>query len=159
MGICYCPLGPKASVPGTTNIFFWLMLRAQIGQCAVFKTPTKLQHPYCNIFEAIAIGKLDLVMDRRNVSLFRDLATEPIFTLRISQPLNIFFVLRTFSSIRSISSISTSCMVLLKVKSRQRFYRGIDMLWGSRAFYYSESCFSLKVTVIQAFPQHRQFLL
>ena len=64
------------------------MLRAQIGQCAVFKTPTKLQHPYCNSFEAIAIGKLDLVLDRRNVSLFRDLATEPIFTLRISQPLN-----------------------------------------------------------------------
>ena len=89
MGICYCPLGPKASVPETTNIFFWLMLRAQIGQCAVFKTPTKLQHPYCNSFEAIAIGKLDLVLDRRNVSLFRDLATEPIFTLRISQPLNI----------------------------------------------------------------------
>ena len=56
------------------------MLRAQIGQCAVFKTPTKLQHPYCNSFEAIAIGKLDLVLDRRNVSLFRDLATEPIFT-------------------------------------------------------------------------------
>ena len=148
MGICYCPLGPKASVPETTNIFFWLMLRAQIGQCAVFKTPTKLQHPYCNSFEAIAIGKLDLVLDRRNVSLFRDLATEPIFTLRISQPLNIFFVLRTFSSIRSISSISTSCMVLLKVKYRQRFYRGIDMLWGLRVFYYSESCFSLKVTVI-----------
>ena len=86
MGICYCPLGPKASVPETTNIFFWLMLRAQIGQCAVFKTPTKLQHPYCNIFEAIAIGKLDLVLDRRNVSLFRDLATEPIFTLRIRTP-------------------------------------------------------------------------
>ena len=64
------------------------MLRAQIGQCAVFKTPTKLQHPYCNSFEAIAIGKLDLVLDRRNVSLFRDLATEPIFTLRISRPLN-----------------------------------------------------------------------
>ena len=59
------------------------MLRAQIGQCAVFKTPTKLQHPYCNSFEAIAIGKLDLVLDRRNVSLFRDLATEPIFTPRI----------------------------------------------------------------------------
>ena len=105
------------------------MLRAQIGQCAVFKTPTKLQHPYCNSFEAIAIGKLDLVLDRRNVSLFRDLATEPIFTLRISQPLNRFFVLRTFSSIRSISSISTSCMVLLKVKYRQIFYRGIDMFW------------------------------
>ena len=101
------------------------MLRAQIGQCAVFKTPTKLQHPYCNSFEAIAIGKLDLVLDRRNVSLFRDLATEPIFTLRISQPLNIFFVLRTFSSIRSISSISSSCMVLLKVKYRQRFYNSI----------------------------------
>ena len=79
------------------------MLRAQIGQCAVFKTPTKLQHPYCNSFEAIAIGKLDLVLDRRNVSLFRDLATEPIFTPRISQPLNtgseykntnVFFILK-----------------------------------------------------------------
>ena len=45
------------------------MLRAQIGQCAVFKTPTKLQHPYCNSCEAIAIGKLDFVLDRRNVSL------------------------------------------------------------------------------------------
>ena len=106
------------------------MLSAQIGQSVVFKTPTKLQHPYCNSYEAIAIAKLDLVLDRRNVSLFRDLATEPIFTLRISQPLNRFFVLKTFSSIRSISSISTSCMVLLKVKSRQIFYRGIDMLWG-----------------------------
>ena len=74
--------------PRNHKYFFWLMLRAQIGQCAVFKTPTKLQHPYCNSFEAIAIGKLDLVLDRRNVSLFRDLATEPIFTPRISQPLN-----------------------------------------------------------------------
>ncbi len=64
------------------------MLRAQIGQSVVFKTPTKLQHPYCNSFEAIAIGKLDLVLDRRNVSLFRDLATKPIFTPRISQPPN-----------------------------------------------------------------------
>ena len=122
--------GAQGQRPRNHKYFFRLMLRAQIGQCAVFKTPTKLQHPYCNSFEAIAIGKLDLVLDRRNVSLFRDLATEPIFTLRISQPLNRFFVLRTFSSIRSISSISTSCMVLLKVKSRQRFYRGIDMLWG-----------------------------
>lgn len=102
------------------------MLRAQIGQCAVFKTPTKLQHPYCNSFEAIAIGKLDLVLDRRNVSLFRDLATEPIFTLRINKSTpQYIFVLRTFSSIRSISSISTSCMVLLKVKYRQRFYNSI----------------------------------
>ena len=65
------------------------MLRAQIGQCAVFNTPTKLQHPYCNSCDAIAIGKLDLVLDRRNVSLFRDAATKPIFTPRISQPLNI----------------------------------------------------------------------
>jgi hypothetical protein len=66
------------------------MLRAQIGQSVVFKTPTKLQHPYCNSFEAIAIGKLDLVLDRRNVSLFRDLATKPIYTPRIrilSRPL------------------------------------------------------------------------
>ena len=122
--------GPRPASQKPQIFFFYLMLRAQIGQCAVFKTPTKLQHPYCNSFEAIAIGKLDLVLDRRNVSLFRDLATEPIFTLRIRQPLNRFFVLRTFSSIRSISSISTSCMVLLKVKYRQRFYRGIDMLWG-----------------------------
>ena len=89
MGICYCPLGPKASVPETTNNFFWLMLSAQIGQSVVFKTPTKLQHPYCNSYEAIAIAKLDLVLDRRNVSLFRDLATEPIFTLRISPHSNI----------------------------------------------------------------------
>ena len=62
------------------------MLRAQIGQSVVFKTPTKLQHPYCNSFEAITIGKLDFVLDRRNVTLFRDLATEPIFTPRISRP-------------------------------------------------------------------------
>ena len=78
------------------------MLRAQIGQCAVFKTPTKLQHPYCNSFEAIAIGKLDLVMDRRNVSLFRDLATEPIFTLRISQPLNSSVCGRSYGSIAMV---------------------------------------------------------
>jgi hypothetical protein len=61
------------------------MLRAKIGQSIVFKTPTKLQYPYCNSFEAIAIGKLDLVLDRRNVSLFRDLATKPIFTPRITR--------------------------------------------------------------------------
>ena len=80
------------------------MLSAQIGQSVVFKTPTKLQHPYCNSCEAIAIEKLDLVLDRRNVSLFRDMATKPIFTPRISQPLNRLFVLRTFSSISSIGS-------------------------------------------------------
>jgi hypothetical protein len=92
VGICYCPLGPKASVSETTNNFFLLMLRAQIGQCAVFKTPTKLQHPSCNSYEAIAIAKLDLVLDRRNVSLFRDLVMKPIFTPRISQPLNILSI-------------------------------------------------------------------
>jgi hypothetical protein len=59
------------------------MLRAQIGQSVLFKTPTKLQHPYCNSFGASAIGKLDLVMGRRNASLFRDLEARPIFTLRI----------------------------------------------------------------------------
>ena len=77
------------------------MLSAQIGQSVVFKTPTKLQHPYCNNFEASAIGKLDLVMDRRNVSLFRDLATEPIFTLRISQPLNMYFKILFIELFRS----------------------------------------------------------
>ena len=66
------------------------MLRAQIGQSVVFKTPTKLQHPYCNSFEAIAIGKLDLVLERQNVSLFRDLEAGPIFTLRISLPPNMY---------------------------------------------------------------------
>jgi hypothetical protein len=60
------------------------MLMMQIGQSVVFKTPTKLQHPYCNSFEAIAIGKLDLDLERQNVSLFRDLEARPIFTLRIS---------------------------------------------------------------------------
>ena len=85
------------------------MLRAPIGQCAVFKTPTKLQHPYCNSFEAIAIGKLDLVLDRRNVSLFRDLATEPIFTLRIRilrQPLNSKYTLNDFSLVFVIAELS-----------------------------------------------------
>ena len=72
------------------------MLRAQIGQCAVFKTPTKLQHPYCNSFEAIAIGKLDLVLDRRNVSLFRDLAAKPIFILRISHPPILTYMYRDY---------------------------------------------------------------
>ena len=125
--------GAQGQRPRNHKYFFLTNVKGAnwpVYSSTVFKTPTKLQHPYCNSFEAIAIGKLDLVLDRRNVSLFRDLATEPIFTLRISQPLNIFFVLRTFSSIRSIGSISTSCMVLLKVKYRQRFYRGIDMLWG-----------------------------
>ena len=114
--------GAQGQRPRNHKYFFWLMLRAQIGQCAVFKTPTKLQHPYCNSCAAIAIGKLDFVLDRRNVSLSRDLATKPIFTPRISQPLNRFFVLRTFSRISSIISISTRCMVLLKVTFRQRFY-------------------------------------
>ena len=77
------------------------MLSAQIGQSVVFKTPTKLQHPYCNSYEAIVIAKLDLVLDRRNVSLFRDLAMKPIFTPIISQPLNtrqLLLYLRTDST-------------------------------------------------------------
>ena len=46
------------------------MLRAQIGQSVLFKTPTKLQDPYCNSFGAIAIGKLHPALRIRNVSEF-----------------------------------------------------------------------------------------
>ena len=79
--------GAQGQRPGNHKYFFLTNVKGA-NWPLVFKTPTKLQHPYCNSFEAIAIGELDLVLDRRNVSLFRDLATEPIFTLRISQPLN-----------------------------------------------------------------------
>jgi len=93
------------------------MLRAQIGQCAVFKTPKKLHHPYCNSFEAIAIGKLDLVMDHRNVSLFRDLAMEPIFTLRISQPLNtnIYIQLISVDANSYSSTVSTAILGIFPI--------------------------------------------
>ena len=75
IGICWFPLGPTPMAPETTHIFLGPMLRAQIGQSVVLKTPTKLQHPYCKSFGAIAIGKLHLALLIRNVSLSRKFET------------------------------------------------------------------------------------
>jgi hypothetical protein len=66
-----------------------------------------------------------LVLDRRNVSLFRDLATEPIFTLRISQPLNIevlfgkvtVFMLLLFASLPDCSQNQTAVSDTLRLLS------------------------------------------
>jgi hypothetical protein len=118
----------RASAHGPKNLFFGPMLRAQTGQSVVFKTPTKLQHPYCNTdsFEAIAIGKLDSVLERQNVSLFRDLEVGPIFTLRIGLPPN-----------RSTKLVHTQCKIVhtqvyvpIFRLYKHRFYRGIVTLWG-----------------------------
>ena len=74
------PCCPRATK--TTINVFWPMLRAQIGQSVVLKTPTKLQHPYCKSFGAIAIGKLHLALLIRNVSLSRKFETSRKSTLR-----------------------------------------------------------------------------